>query len=70
MRTQDIKYIEMKRVAEAKVTTKNVYPDMFLLVKKRNRNPLISSYKLIPSGISNLKVHLIMIMFFFIMIMF
>ena len=25
MRTQDIKYIEMKRVAEAKVTTKNVY---------------------------------------------
>ncbi|KAB0406815.1 hypothetical protein E2I00_012389, partial [Balaenoptera physalus] len=45
MRTQDVKYIEMKRVAEAKVTTKTLYSDMFLLVKKRNRNPLISSSK-------------------------
>lgn len=61
MRTQDVKYVEMKRVAEAKVTTKTLYSDMFLLVKKRNRNPLISSCKLISSGISNLKVHLIMI---------
>lgn len=34
---------------------------MLLLVKKRNRNPLVSSYKLIPFGAS--KVHLIMIMF-------
>lgn len=62
MRTQDVKYIEMKRVAEAKVTPETLYFDVFLLVEKRNRNPLSLSCQLLSSGISNLKVCLVMIM--------
>lgn len=38
MRTQDVKYIEMKRVAEAKVTTETLCSDVFVSVK-RSINP-------------------------------
>lgn len=50
MRTQDVKYIEMKRVAEAKVISETICSVVFLLFKKRNINSLLSNYKLISSG--------------------
>lgn len=55
MRTQDVKYIEMKRVAEAKVIIGTLCSVVFLLFKK-NANSLVSNYKLISSGIYRLKV--------------
>lgn len=62
IRTQDVKYIEMKRVAETKVTIDALCSDVFLLVKKRYINHSISSCQLISSGIYNLKIYLIVIM--------
>lgn len=55
MRTQDVKYIEMKRVAEAKVIIETRCSGVFLLLKK-NKNSLVSNCKLISSGIYRLKV--------------